>query len=214
MFSDKRRSPVKFDAEVVNTDTTTGQWYIQTIPDLGNTDNIIDRLQTLGITFTDARTKNSSFTRLDDDREKEDRVYRLRYVIPRYARGVRDPLNGFVIKSRTDETRKLLAQRIVLEPDAGGSPDLAIFNVDFDTGGGTIQQQLGLADGDPGLNPDFDYDPYNLNQVKIVDSDQTDSKISFSIMSARQVDVAGNNRLELTVSTIVSTTMPLRMRSL
>jgi len=199
VFSDKRRSPVKFDAEVVNTDTTTGQWYIQTIPDLGNTDNIIDRLQTLGITFTDARTKNSSFTRLDDDREKEDRVYRLRYVIPRYARGVRDPLNGFVIKSRTDETRKLLAQRIVLEPDAGGSPDLAIFNVDFDTGGGTIQQQLGLADGDPGLNPDFDYDPYNLNQVKIVDSDQTDSKISFSIMSARQVDVAGNNRLELTV---------------
>ena len=203
VFSDKRRSPVRFDAEVQTADTSTGQWYIKTIPDLGNVNNIIDRLQTLGITLTEPRTKNSFYLRLNDEREKEDRVYRLRYVIPRYARGVRDPLNGFVIKARTDETRKLLAQRIVLENIAAGNP-VATFNVPFNTGGGTIQQQLGLPIGDPSLDPNFDYDPYDVSQVKIIDSDRTDSKTSFSILSARQIDIGGvgdpaDSRLELTV---------------
>jgi len=203
VFSDKRRSPVKFDAELVNGNTSTGQWYIQTIPDIGNTSNIIDRLQTLGAQLTDSRTKNSFFTRLKDERPKEDRVYRLRYVIPRYATGVRDPLNGFVIKARTDETRKLLPQRILLQNIGAGAP-VATFNVPFETSGGTVQQQLGLPIGDPGLLPDFDYDPYDTTQVKVVDSDRTDSKVSFSILSARQVDIGGigdpaDLRLELTV---------------
>jgi len=210
VFSDKRRSPVKFDAELVNTNTTTGQWYIQTIPDPtdinvepGSAGNMITRLQALGVTLTDARTKNTFFNRLDDGRPKEDRVYRLRYVIPRYARGVRDPLNGFVLKTRTDETRRLVPQRIVLQNIAAGAP-VATFNVPFNIGTGTIQQALGLPEGDVGLNPDFDYDAYNSDQVKIIDSDRVDSKTSFSILSARQIDIGGvgdpaDLRLELTV---------------
>jgi len=203
VFSDKRRSPVKFDAELTNANTSTGQWYIQTVPDIGNSDNIIDRMIQLGVTLTDTRTKNAFFTRLNDDRPAEDRVYRLRYVIPRYATGVRDPLNGFVIKARTDETRRLVAQRIVLQNLGGGAP-VATFNVPIVTSGGTIQQALGLPTGDPGLDPNLDYDAYDASQVKIIDSDRTDSKISFSIMSARQIDIGGigdpnDLRLELTV---------------
>ena len=200
VFSDKRRSPVRFDAELVNATTTTGQWYLNSVPDIGNTQNIIDRLQTLGATLKDSRTKNTFYTRLEDEREKEDRVYRLRYVIPRYATGVRDPLNGFVIKVRTDETRKLLPQRILLEPLATADP-LAVFNIPLTTPGGTIQQQLGLPADE--LDPDFSYDPYDIDQVKVVGSDQTDSKTSFSILSARKVlvgpDPVADARIELTV---------------
>ena len=221
VFSDKRRSPVKFDAEVVAPDTTTGQWYIKTIPDPLNTlveapsaGNIITRLQELGVTLTDARTKNTFYRRLKDERPKEDTVYRLRYVIPRYATGVRDPLNGFVIKARTDETRKLLPQRILLQNIASGDP-VATFNVPFDTGGGTIQQKLGLPLGDPGLDPNFDYDPYDTTQTKTIDSDRTDSKIGFSILSARQIDTGGvgdpnDLRLELTVFNHAITNQALR----
>ncbi len=211
VFSDKRRSPVKFDAVLQNTETTTGQWYINTINDISNPNNIIARMQELGDTLKDSRSKNATFVRLKDLRDAKDRIYRLRYVIPQYAQGVRDPLNGFVIKSRTDETRRLLPQRIVLEPVGSGAPDLAVFLAEGNVGGSSVQQQLGLSKSELiAAGTLFDYDPYNINQVKVVDSDKTTSKISFSIQSARQVDVNGNNRLELTVFDLGITNDQLR----
>ena len=198
VFSDKRESPVRFDAALQNTDTSTGQWYINVLDETSNPDNIIARFQELGDTLKDSRSKNTFFTRLIDNREKEDRIYRLRYVIPQYADGVRDPLNGFVLKARTDTTRKLLPQRIVLSPVAAGSPDVAYFEIQIPTeAGGTIAQQLGLPKSQ--LDPNFVYDPYNVNSVKTVPSDRTISKVSFSIQSARQVNVSGTDLLELTI---------------
>ena len=198
VFSDKRESPVRFDAALQNTDTSTGQWYINVLDETSNPDNIIARFQELGDTLKDSRSKNTFFTRLIDNREKEDRIYRLRYVIPQYADGVRDPLNGFVLKARTDTTRKLLPQRIVLSPVAAGSPDVAYFEIQIPTeAGGTIAQQLGLPKSQ--LDPNFVYDPYNVNSVKTVLSDRTISKVSFSIQSARQVNVSGTDLLELTI---------------
>jgi len=198
VFSDKRESPVRFDAALQNDDTSTGQWYVNVLDETSSTNNIIARFQELGDTLKDSRSKNTFFTRLVDNREKEDRIYRLRYVIPQYADGVRDPLNGFVLKARTDTTRKLLPQRIVLSPVSSGSPDLAYFEIQLPTeAGGTIAQQLGLPKSQ--LDPNFSYDPYNVNSVKIVSSDKTSSKVSFSIQSARQVNVNGDNLLELTV---------------
>ena len=198
VFSDKRESPVRFNAELTTDDTTTGQWYINVLDETSNPNNIIARFQELGDTLKDSRSKNTYFNRLVDNREKEDRIYRLRYVIPQYADGVRDPLNGFVLKARTDTTRKLLAQKIVLKPVAAGSPDVAYFEIQIPTEtGGTITQQLGLRKDE--LDPIFSYDPYNPAEVKIVDSDRTFSKVSFSIQSARKVQVSGSELLELTV---------------
>ena len=59
------------------------------------------------------------FTRLEDEREANDRTYKLRYVIPKYLENARDPINGFVIKTRTDDTRKLVPQKVLLKPVAG-----------------------------------------------------------------------------------------------
>ncbi len=198
VFADKRTSPVRFDAELVDEDTTTGQWYINTENDITGQYNIIRRLQELGPLVQDKRSKNTFFSRLKDSRDAIDRIYRLRYVIPEYSEGVRDPLNGFVIKVRTDETRKLLPQKILLAPVAEGTPEVAYFEIQLQRpSGGTISQQLGLPESE--LDIDFRYDPYNINEVKVISSDKTSSKMSYSIQSARQVDVDGTNLLELTV---------------
>jgi len=191
VLCDKRRSPIRYDAELVNSETTTGQWYINT---KSENNNIIDRLQELGALIRDPRSKNTYFTRLIDERDKSDRIYRIRYVISGYSEGVRDPLRGFVLKAKTDETRKLLPQRILLKPVSNGSPEFATFNVTSQRPtGGTITQKLGITKSDPSYDADFTYDPYF--SPKIIDSLKTQSKIAFSIQSARKV---GNN-LELTI---------------
>jgi len=205
VFANKRVSPVRFDPTrddsplpVEQQETTTGQWYIQTTDDYDPAVNIQARMNEIGQDLKDARSKNTTFNRLTDDRSALDRIYRLRYVIPKYAEGVRDPLNGFVIKARTDETRKLLPQRILLKPTAAGDSSVALFEIQTQlTGGGTLAQQLGLTAAE--LDPNFSYDPYKSDNVKIVTSDKTASKTSFSIQSARQVDISGTNYLELTV---------------
>ena len=205
VFSNKRVSPVRFDPTrddsalpIDSQETTTGQWYIQTTDDYDPALNIQARMNQIGQDLKDARSKNTTFTRLKDDRSALDRIYRLRYVIPKYADGVRDPLNGFVLKARTDETRKLLPQRILLKPTASGQADVALFEVQSELAqGGTIAQQLGLTSDQ--LDPNFSYDPYKSDEVKIVPSDRVASKTSFSIQSARTLDVNGNDYLELTV---------------
>lgn len=203
VFADKRVSPVRFDvaAQTVDTTTniaTTGLWYINVKDETTEQYNIIRRLHELGSTLKDERSKNTFYRRLTDDRSASDRIYRLRYVIPDYADGVRDPLRGFVIKARTDETRKLLPQRIVLKKVASGSPNIAYFETQIpNPTGGTITQQLGLTASE--LNVNFDYDPYKLSQTKQITSDKTSSKVAFTIQSARKVNVSGTNLLELTV---------------
>ena len=205
VFANKRVSPVKFDPTrddsalpADNQETTTGQWYIQTTDAYDPAVNIQARMNEIGQDLKDARSKNTSFKRLNDERTALDRIYRLRYVIPKYADGVRDPLNGFVIKARTDETRKLLPQRILLKPTASGLADVALFETQIQlTAGGTLAQQLGLPASS--LDPNFKYDPYLNTQVKKITSDRVASKTSFSIQSARQVNLSGTDYLELTV---------------
>ena len=204
VFADKRVSPVRFDATrddsalpADDQETTTGQWYIQTTDDYDPAVNIQARMNQIGQDLKDARSKNTIYKRLKDDRTALDRIYRLRYVIPKYADGVRDPLNGFVLKARTDETRRLLPQKILLKP-VGVGPSVALFNVTTQLAqGGTISQQLGLTSAE--LDPAFAYDPYNIDQVKVIGSEKTESKVSFSIQSARKVNLAGTDYLELTV---------------
>ena len=203
IFANKRESPVKFDPTrddsallPDNQETTTGQWYIQTTDDFDPTKNIIARMNTIGDDLKDARSKNTTYERLEDDRGALDRIYRLRYVIPKFADGVRDPLNGFVLKARTDTTRKLVPQRIVLKRVDTNSPQRAIFTINVP--GVATPQVLGAPNTE--LDVNFEYNPYKSDSVKIVGSERTDSKVAFSIQSARTIESGSNTGLlELTV---------------
>jgi len=197
-FANKKRSPLKFDPTVDVASTPKGRWYLNTVSD-GSTNNIITRLKQSDYSDDsvgdNAKTSDSFYERVNDARTKQDRVYRFRFVIPAY-RGttVRDPLNGFVFKLRTDSKRKLLAQKILLKPTGNASPFATFYalnsaNQQVSEKLGWTYAQLNAAGFD-----DTVYDPY-LNPVKI----QTNSKITASIQSARQRTINGVNYLELTV---------------
>jgi len=212
VYADKRISPLRFDPLYTAPGNTSGLWYLQVKDESSGTsprtDSILDRFHNVaayGAGSGKIRTLDTWFTRVQDNRSKQDRIYRLKYVIPYYLTTVRDPLNGFIIKARTDDKRRLVPQRIRLEP-IGGAPAIPRFS--NPTGAqeriGFNQTQLSADPINPvdagifNLSPEKRtslYDPYN--NPKIIDSDKTSSKIAFTIQSANQVTVGTNTFLEL-----------------
>ena len=182
VFATKKRSPLGYDPVQSN-------WYLKTL-ESGN--EIYQR-----ITMSDAsrgslyvnkppRTPDSFFYRADDTREKEDKTYKLRYVIPNYRDDVRDPLEGFAIRIRTDEKRKLLPQKLLLKPVASGVQKDATF---FEEGP-SPRERLGVS---AALT---EYDPYNPIFAKRIEGTKTESNVSFTIQSAKTND---DGYLEMTV---------------
>ena len=195
VFANKKRSPLRFDTTV----GTTGNWYLNSVPDSTNTSNILRRLKDPDYADISGklRTTDTYFTRIEDNRDKDDRIYRFRYVVPSYKTTVRDPLNGFVIKIRTDDRRKLRPQKILLKPANNGVTPLANFSKTVINDGATVTERLGLTASQLAALPTgvvSAYDPYN--DPKIV---ETDSKVAFTIQSARTVQQNGIPYLELTV---------------
>jgi len=207
VFADKRVSPLRFDATFSSVENATGLWYLEVLDESSGanirSDSILTRFHNVnayGPNSGKIRTLDTWFTRVNDTRQKEDRVYRLRYVIPKYLETVRDPLNGFVLKIRTDEKRRLVPQKIVLVPVSGNTQNTAVFQ-----NPGGFQETLGLTKQqyitdivnpiDPGifnLSPEKRlglYDPYF--NPKIV---ETESNIAFTVQSARKTQ---NNYLEI-----------------
>ena len=222
IYSNKRFSPMRFDPEPISngvTTSTTGQWYLQCEDNSADPTDILGRITDendspyLGSSPAETRSTDGYFERIIDERVKEDRVYKLRYVIPSYLETVRDPLNGFVIKVRTDGKRRLRPQRIILKPVDGNyqanqpetwtSSSIATFvnNGGFDTSGQFVNpnEKLGRSsDLYDQNNVEPVYDPY-INP-KIVETNG--SKTSFSIQSAKvinqEVEVGSNyNYLEV-----------------
>ena len=200
VYADKRVSPLRFDPGYTDATNTTGLWYLQVTDESSGatprSDSILTRFHDItayGPSSNKIRTLDTWFNRINDDRSEGDRVYRLRYVIPKYLETVRDPLNGFTLKLRTDEKRRLTPQKFVLVP-VGNAPSIAQIE-------NPIQPAERLGYSATVLNQTYgvtsNYDPY-LNPA-IIDSTNTASGISFSIQSARIVSVSGSNRLELTV---------------
>lgn len=196
VYANKRLSPIKFDPSYRDATNTTGLWYLQVTDESSGgsprSDSILTRFHDVtayGPSANKIRTLDTWFNRINDNRSEGDRVYRLRYVIPKYLETVRDPLNGFTIKLRTDEKRRLVPQRFVLAP-IGNAPVMAQIE-------NPIQPAERLGYISSVLNQTYgvtsNYDPY-LNPA-IITSSQTNSGISFSIQSARIV----SNKLELTV---------------
>jgi hypothetical protein len=163
VFANKRRSPVRFDPGFTDAITSTGKWFIQckdegspAISQSIREENIFWRLKQIDY-LERSKTTDTWFTRLDDRRDKNERTYKLRYVIPKYLENARDPINGFVIKTRTDDTRKLVPQKVLLKPVAG-----TVYGARFEN---PVQagEFIGVNEEDfvaSSLNKDLSYDPY------------------------------------------------------
>ena len=196
IYGDKSTSPMKYDAE------TYQRWYLQIEPDsIGGADqnNILTRFH--DSSFMDGTgnlfSPDTWFERLEDDRSPVDRIYRLRYVIPKYLQNVREPLNGYVIKSRTDDKRRLKSQKFFLEPYSNGAPAVAQL---MNPGRPTEQLGISLSDLDAAGVTDLDNDDLFYDSYKNPLSLEFDSKIKVTVQSAKTVpDGLGNDRLEVTV---------------
>ena len=80
----------------VQYDTTNSNWYINSDID-PVTNRIYDALVTNGPAIG-ARTNKSFFTRKEDNRSINDKIYKLRYVLPKESQDARPPIPGFVIQ--------------------------------------------------------------------------------------------------------------------
>ena len=211
-FADKRESPVRFDPSYLNPNTTPaiyGKWYMQVEDHSSNVndprydESILTRLHEN--TYSDIsgqdKTNDAWFERIKDERDKDDRIYRLRYVIPEYLQAVRDPINGFTIKVRKDETRKLLPQKLVLKPVSGSVTKARFFN--------PVQanEVIGFTKADflnNNLNEEVAYDPFKRDVVgttQYAKTIETSNYVSMTIQSGRYFNDAqsGDELLEVTV---------------
>ena len=202
VFSNKRRSPFQFEPGFTDNTTTTGKWYIKCKDESSSSDNIFWRIHQND--YADRpKTTDMWYERLKDTREADERTYKIRYVIPKYLENARDPINGFVIKTRTDDTRKIIPQKILLKPVSGNQ-----FGARFEN-----PRQAGEYIGytatefkDNSLNADAAYDPYRKDLtgggIDYRAFVRTTSGIQATIQGARYVpDELDNsiNYLELTV---------------
>jgi hypothetical protein len=77
-------------------DSVVGNWYLYSSTDATN--QIYTQISTLGIAGIGADTSTTSFSRQAETRSIEDRLYKLRYVIPRDYTDIREPNVGFVLQ--------------------------------------------------------------------------------------------------------------------
>ena len=195
VYGDKKTSPLKYDA------SNFDRWYLNVVDESSggqNQNSILTRFHASD--FVDGTgnlfTPDTYYERYSDDRNELDRIYRLRYVVPQYLENVREPLNGYVIKTRTDDRRRLRPQKFILEPYSSGAPDVAQF---FNPSQPTEQIGASLTDLDnAGIDIDARenlYDPYETPlQIEF------QSKIVTTIQSARTItNDLSETRLEVTV---------------
>lgn len=78
-------------------DDTQKHWYVQTTP-LAISNTIYDGIVGIGTTLLGNQTGSTFITRRVDNRGLDDRVYKLRYVIPKEFVNARPPTDGFVLQ--------------------------------------------------------------------------------------------------------------------
>ena len=193
IYGNKKTSPLKYDP------VSFQRWYVNVKDESSggiNTDSILTRFHASD--FLDGTgnlfTPDTWFERVVDERTPVDRIYRLRYVIPKYLQTVREPLNGYVIKTRTDDRRRLKPQKLLLEPFSNGAPTVAQFENPARPAEKLGQSLTDLDSAGVDISGNF-YDPYE-NPLQI----EFESKIAVTIQSARVAqNFADEDRLELTV---------------
>jgi hypothetical protein len=78
----------------VGFDTSRTQWYITTNTNSG----IYTALNTLGVAGLGARTEPSYINRIEDSRSLDEKIYKIRVVIPKESTNAKKPENGFIIQ--------------------------------------------------------------------------------------------------------------------
>ncbi|AHB80440.1 short tail fiber protein [Synechococcus phage ACG-2014h] len=200
-YANKKASPLAFDPRgTAYSNSATGRWYIK-VKDTSSTgnaaiyqDSILWRFQQGDyLTSPPPKTDDSYYFRQVDSRDAKDRVYRVRYTIPSYETSARDPINGFVLKTRTDGLRKLRPQKILLKPAPGTTKTDAFFENTANAG-----ERIGWTNAQiiAALNDDANaYDPYKTPRTVTTQV----GKVSFTIQSAKLVDINGDDYLEMVV---------------
>ena len=212
VLSNKKRVPLKFDPTFQASDTDNGKWYIQCVDEINSAQSEAEKYDKIFYRLFQSdyaskpTTTDTWYERVNDVREADDRTYKLRYVIPKYLENARDPINGFVIKTRTDDTRRLVPQKILLKPVVGNVYGARFANPEQATEfiGYTISQ----FDSDDNLDLEERYDPYRrptTGQDQDIDYKaiaRFNSGVAATIQSGRYVEDALNpsiSYLELTV---------------
>ena len=166
VFANKRRSPMRFDPSFTDAVTNAGKWYIQCKDQSSETLSVLQNNIFWRINQSDYSDRQRStdmwYERLDDTRDADDRTYKLRFVIPKYLENARDPINGFVLKTRTDDTRKLVPQKVLLKPVTG-----TVYGARFEN---PVQagEYIGYTSSEfetNNLNTEVQYDPYKKDQT-------------------------------------------------
>jgi hypothetical protein len=91
--SDKRPGDV---GHPIQWDSTVNNWYVISSTDSSN--QIYTQISTLGVGGLGEATATTSFDRRSENRSIEDRLYKIRYVIPKDYTDVREPAVGFVLQ--------------------------------------------------------------------------------------------------------------------
>ena len=115
---------MRFDPTFSSSDTDGGKWYLN-VKDKITGVNLMTLISSTADLYPTDFTRATLLVRIlllihgmsvsSDTREANERTYKLRYVIPKYLENARDPINGFVLKTRTDDTRKLVPQKLLLK---------------------------------------------------------------------------------------------------
>ena len=80
-------SPIQFDE-------TAGNWYIQ----VNSSNAIYNQLNALGVSVLSETTDLTYIKRIIDDRSLDEKIYKIRVVIPKELPGSKNPEDGFIIQ--------------------------------------------------------------------------------------------------------------------
>jgi hypothetical protein len=80
-------SPIQFD-------TTAGNWYIT----VNSANGIYSQINTLGVAGLSETTDLTYVKRIVDDRSLDEKIYKVRVVVPKELNGAKDPEDGFIIQ--------------------------------------------------------------------------------------------------------------------
>jgi hypothetical protein len=86
--------PVRYDSGNDPSGNPINQWYITTNANSG----IFQAINTLGVAGLTERTEPSYVKRIEDTRSLDEKLYKIRVVIPKELTGAKNPEDGFVIQ--------------------------------------------------------------------------------------------------------------------
>ena len=123
-------------------DTTEGQWYIQS-SSVTSINTIYSGIVGIGATILGSQTGSTFITRRVDNRGLDDRLYKLRYVIPKEFVNARPPTDGFVLQE--SKTTGITSVSILTNPLADATqlrnPKI-IKNIEYSFGYAFVQTEL------------------------------------------------------------------------